>query len=429
MFSGIGGFEVGIEEAFGYMGTKSANPESRQAEPEIQFGGEWSTMEEKRGVCLAEPGWRRAVCIGYSEIDKYASAIYRGHFPEHKNFGDATKLNPRELPDFDLLVGGFPCQAFSIAGKRAGFMDARGTLFFEIARVLEHKRPRYFLLENVEGLLSHDDRKTIVAIIGVLSDLGYRVSWQVLNTKDYGLPQNRERIFIAGRFGGECGPEVFPVWQGDGGDSSEIREWSVVRGRGKNTSGCLDTRGVNAFDRADMDKLIFEPLIRIENKSGEAFYREDAGTIRANASRNYQTVQIADYQGDKGFRIRQDGICPTLVAHGSGGPGINNIPSVLTETANAVTSGGYLQKGERELIDGKPSKEPTPEWKRRIRRLTPMECERLQGFPDRWTEWGIDEGGGRVEISDTQRYKCLGNAVSTNVIARIISRWKELQED
>ncbi len=178
-----------------------------------------------------------------------------------------------------------------------------------------------------------------------------------------------------------------------------------------------------------MDKLIFEPLIRIENKSGEAFYREDAGTIRANASRNYQTVQIADYQGDKGFRIRQDGICPTLVAHGSGGPGINNIPSVLTETANAVTSGGYLQKGERELIDGKPSKEPTPEWKRRIRRLTPMECERLQGFPDRWTEWGIDEGGGRVEISDTQRYKCLGNAVSTNVIARIISRWKELQED
>lgn len=115
------------------------------------------------------------------------------------------------------------------------------------------------------------------------------------------------------------------------------------------------------------------------------------------------------------------GLVESLDTSGGGG----HQPCVL-EIANTVTASAYLQRGERERIDGKPSKEPTPEWKRRIRRLTPVECERLQGFPDGWTEYGIDENGKLIPISDTQRYKCLGNAVSTNVIAKIISGWKEL---
>lgn len=99
-------------------------------------------------------------CVGFSEIDKNAIDIYLKHFPNHKNYGDATKIIPNELPDFDLLVGGFPCQAFSIAGKRQGFNEARGTLFFDIARILESKRPRYLVLENVKGLLTHESGKT-----------------------------------------------------------------------------------------------------------------------------------------------------------------------------------------------------------------------------------------------------------------------------
>jgi DNA (cytosine-5)-methyltransferase 1 len=137
-------------------------------------------------------------CVGFSEIDKYAVSIYERNFPNHINLGDATKIKTEELPDFDLLVGGFPCQAFSIAGKRRGFDDTRGTLFFEIARVLKDKRPRYFLLENVRGLLSHNKGETFQTILEVLSDLRYDVQWEVLNSKDFGVPQRRERVFIKG---------------------------------------------------------------------------------------------------------------------------------------------------------------------------------------------------------------------------------------
>ena len=149
--------------------------------------------------------------VGFSEIDKYAVSIYERHYPNHTNYGDATKIKTEELPDFEFLVGGFPCQAFSVAGKRKGFDDTRGTLFFEIARVLKDKRPRYFLLENVKGLLSHNKGETFQTILEVLSDLGYYVQWTVLNSKDFGVPQNRERIFIEGYLGRECGLEVLSI--------------------------------------------------------------------------------------------------------------------------------------------------------------------------------------------------------------------------
>lgn len=125
----------------------------------------------------------------------------------------------------------------------------------------------------------------------------------------------------------------------------------------------------------------------------------------------------------QGFRVYDPMGIATTVASGAGGLGAKT-GLYAFEVANAVTSSAYLQRGERERIDGKPSKEPTPEWKRRIRRLTPVECERLQGFPDGWTEYGIDEDGREIKISDTQRYRSLGNAVSTNVIKVIFERWQ-----
>ena len=169
LFSGIGGFEYGIQKANTNYNFK---------------------------------------CIGFSEIDKYATQIYKKHYPNHPELGDVTKINTEDLPDFDLLVGGFPCQAFSIAGQRRGFDDCRGTLFFEIARILKDKRPRYFLLENVRGLLSHNKGETFQTILKVLSDLGYNVEWQVLNSAHFGVPQRRERVFIKGYSREECGGEV-----------------------------------------------------------------------------------------------------------------------------------------------------------------------------------------------------------------------------
>mgnify|MGYP001591996021 CR=1 FL=1 len=141
-------------------------------------------------------------CIGYSEIEPRAIQIYEKHFPKHKNYGDITKINPAELPDFDCFVGGFPCQSFSIAGKRGGFNDTRGVLFFEIARIIAVKKPSYLLLENVKGLLSHDKGRTFETILKTLDELGYDCEWCVFNSTDFGRPQSRPRVYIIGTFRG-----------------------------------------------------------------------------------------------------------------------------------------------------------------------------------------------------------------------------------
>ena len=112
-------------------------------------------------------------------------------------YDDARKIDPNELPDLDLICGGFPCQSFSIAGKRGGFDDARGTLFFEIARIAAVKKPKYLLLENVPGLLSHDQGRTFAAILGALDELGYDVAWEVLNSADFEVPQSRKECILS----------------------------------------------------------------------------------------------------------------------------------------------------------------------------------------------------------------------------------------
>ena len=146
MFSGIGGFELGL------------------------------LMSE-----------RKVRLVGYSEVDKYAIKIFEKQFKGIKNYGDATTIDETKLPKFDLLVGGFPCQAFSVAGKLRGFDDTRGTLFFDVARILAHKKPKHFILENVRGLLSHDSGRTFQTILKVLTDIGYMVQWEVCNSKNYGV--------------------------------------------------------------------------------------------------------------------------------------------------------------------------------------------------------------------------------------------------
>lgn len=137
-------------------------------------------------------------CIFTSEWDKFSQITYKANFGELPN-GDITKINSKDIPKHDLLVGGFPCQAFSHAGLKRGFQDTRGTLFFDIARILEYHKPKAFLLENVKGLRGHDKGKTFKTIISILNKLGYQtLETKILNAKDFGLPQNRERIFIVG---------------------------------------------------------------------------------------------------------------------------------------------------------------------------------------------------------------------------------------
>jgi DNA (cytosine-5)-methyltransferase 1 len=157
-------------------------------------------------------------CVFTSEIKSSAVDIYKHNFSNEEVTGDITQVNEEDIPDFDYLLGGFPCQAFSTAGKKHGFMDTRGTLFFDVARIIKHKKPKGFLLENVEGLVTHDRKvktspigNTLQVILDVLEDLGYHVCWKVLNAKNFGVPQERKRIYIAGSLNGEFNLDGFEI--------------------------------------------------------------------------------------------------------------------------------------------------------------------------------------------------------------------------
>ena len=355
MFTGIGGFEIGIERAID-NGREELQPST-------------TDLQDSTNTLSRNGNGRRndtPSCVGYSEIDKYAIQTFEHHFgKEVKNYGDATKLNTSELPDFDLLVGGFPCQAFSLAGKRAGFEDTRGTLIFDVVRVLRDKRPRHFILENVKGLLSHNGGQTFAAILEILTDTGYDVSWSIHNSKNYGVPQNRERVYLIGNLRGEPRPQVFPLRATD--------QKAVV-------ANTIRTGGQGSLSKKHAWDLI---QINKPTHSNDRVYSDEglSPTLNTMQGGNRQPLIIGGTQAHQ--HPRNDGVSPTLTsAMGMGG---GQTPILL---------------------------EP------RVRRLTPLECERLQGFPDNWTLG-----------SDSQRYKQCGNAITVNVVEHVVRSIYETNND
>ena len=161
------------------------------------------------------------MCVFTSEIKPYAISILQQNHPNEEICGDITKVDEKTIPDFDILCAGFPCQAFSAAGKREGFADTRGTLFFDVERILKEKKPKGFVLENVEGLVNHDKGNTLRTILEHLEALGYKVSYRVLNSKYFGVPQERKRIYIVGAFTEAPDLEEFPVVEKTLGDIIE----------------------------------------------------------------------------------------------------------------------------------------------------------------------------------------------------------------
>ncbi len=553
LFSGIGGFEYGIEQ-------------SRYAD--------------------------KLNCIGFGEIDKYAKNIYKKHYPNHVDLGDVTKIRTEDLPTFDFLVGGFPCQAFSVAGKRRGFSDTRGTLFFEIARILRDKKPKYFLLENVKGLLSHDKGRTFQTILRTLSELGYDVQWEIFNSKNHGVPQNRERIYIKGFLRTRCGQEILSLRKA--GATVDARQgksqkdnslnWLWTKGRSKklvdsnknsltltgggHNSGanqlivekCIgstqknesvtDENGISPTlicGHVGSTKIVDEEpqLVRLnekpENKRDKEenrVYSEEGISPTLTATKTSQikvgcvddgellfpstkegnffavtthprgmpfSKKIDNYVFEKtdpklikdknqpkinkigninpngksqsGNVYDENGLSPTLNCTDYKAPvkillrnntekndriiKVGNIrPNQKSQSGNVYDEKGLsstitsdkplkillrnnTRKGYAEASDGdgfvinqyncrgRVQKESVPTLNTGdgcgagtfdgyvVRRLTPVETERLQGFPDDWTKTGAD---GSL-ISDTQRYKCCGNAVTTNVVRDILDTW------
>lgn len=355
MFSGIGGFRSGLEKVGGFK------------------------------------------CVGYCEIDEYARRAYEALYDTKGEmcFEDARTINPDMLPDVDVICGGFPCQSFSIAGKRRGFDDIRGTLFFEIARIAAVKKPALLFLENVPGLLSHDEGRTFATILSTLDNIGYDVWWQVLNSANFGVPQSRKRLFIIGYNREKSAGEVL------------------------------------AFTESNPKTLVK----RISGSEGSRAYSAEglSCTLTANGGGSGGKCGLYEIPDDKihgcfcdmneGTKITE--LCRCITARQNSG--ISNRKSEHS---------GILMMSENPIPIINPFKESTRQngrrWKNSddpaftltvtdrhgiiymggIRRLMPIECWRLQGFTDEQFNKVISAG-----ISDTQLYKMAGNAVSVPVIS------------
>jgi len=382
------------------------------------------------------------------DIDKYARQTYLKNFDCKKMYEDITTLNMKDLSYVDLLVFGFPCQAFSMAGKRGGFEDTRGTLFYDALRYLKEHKPRYFIAENVKGLISHDSGKTFQTIIDCLAltvntqmtlmpfnNLGYHIHYKVLNTKDYGIPQNRERIFIVGIRDDADNNFRFPkemllnlklkdilqdnpnyaksgLYQPYPRNYKELgyKRKEQLELRKDNVSNTITTSNDQIIKIDDKYYLSDKALdkIKIHNnksnkkasifpnqqyikthslyprsgnpkKGGTGHLSKSDGTSYCLDTGNMQAIEwVADYRYDEGLRIRKNNIIPCL-----------NSSMSINESLSA--SGTLIKQNK-------------------IRRLTPIECERLQGFPDNHTEG----------VSDTQRYKQCGNSITVNVMEAIL---------
>ena len=244
-FEGIGGFRYGLERANPKEGV-CGQPDSRTRRDSSDFDVSQQDGEPSGGHGPEDS----FSCVGACEIDRYARSVYAHNFGHEPEWADSLTVDVQSLPDHDLFTAGFPCQAFSVAGKRGGFSDTRGTLFFEICRILGAKRPRLVLLENVKGLLSHDRGRTFLTILESLDELGYDCQWEVLNSKNYGVPQNRERVFIIGHLRGTSKPQVFPL--GEDGLSPD----STRRNEGEEVTNTLKGRACGGGGYGDVDMPI-----------------------------------------------------------------------------------------------------------------------------------------------------------------------------
>ena len=321
LFAGIGGIRLGFEQAFG----------------------------------------ERIETVFVSEWDKYAQDTYRNNFEDPFPIaGDITKINERDVPNFDICLAGFPCQAFSMAGKRQGFQDnyyglCRGTLFQDVVRICEYRKPKVIFCENVKGLTIHDKGRTFKVIKGAFEEIGYKVFTKVLNSKDFGVPQNRERIFLV-CFRNDIAPDTF------------------------------------AFPESNGEKITIKDILEKAPVSSK-YYLSDVYVKTLRKHRAH---------------------------HESLGHGFGYEIKDLDGIANAIVCGGMGRERNLIIDHREHSMEPTTRIKGEInkediRKMTPREWARLQGFPDSF----------KLTLADVHLYKQFGNSVTVPVIAAIAREIKK----
>src|SRR5699024_2209539 len=418
-------------------------------------------------------------CVFASEFDKFAQQSYTALYGDGHLHGDITKMDEKDVTEDELLVGGFPCQSFRVAGKRKGLEDARGTLFFEIARIASEKQPKALLLENVKGLVNHDKGKTLDVMIETLNDIGYVVDFDVLNSKYFGVPQNRERIFIVAIREDLVDSEPFSEESTTGQTivpkgKRRIGEWAKTFNldfpeQTEVTTRLRDILESNVDEKYYLDeektaKLVAQleakkPDERMSRQAIETFNeteqpKEHGDMIQAynrqhlkdgicptltTRPEGFKTASLpivesepqmlghVDIRGNDSIKrtYSTDGISPTLTTMGGG----HREPKIAEEVRPVLTPDRMekRQNGRRFKEDGEESFTLTSQDKHgvaignppkyRIRKLTPLECWRLQGFSDEAHQTVVDAG-----LSDSQRYKQAGNAVTVNVAEAIGER-------
>lgn len=356
MFSGIGGFRSGLEAVGGFE------------------------------------------CVGHCEIDKHANKAYNAIYKPQGEYycDDARKINPHTMPDFDLLCAGFPCQAFSVAGRRLGFDDMRGTLIFEVARIVKEKRPPLLLLENVPGLLSHNGGRTVETIFATFVEMGYHLEWCVHNSRHFGVPQQRRRLYIIGFLEPRCAGQVFPLTLGNAKDLIQIipgpQGQRVYEPSGIACTQCASSGGWGGKTGLYFIDMNADPVIT-----------EDARCITAR-----QDSGVSNRRGEHSAVLIED--APR---------------AILTPDRETVRQKGRRVKEPNEPMFTITAQDRHGVWHRgRIRRLMPIECWRLQGFTDE--QFRRAEA---VGLKDSHLYKMAGNAVSVPVITAIGKRLKALADE
>ena len=348
-------------------------------------------------------------CVGFCEIDKFARKSYKAiHDTEGEiELHDITEVSDesiRRIGSADIICGGFPCQTFSIAGNRRGFEDTRGTLFFEIARFASILRPRYLFLENVKGLLNHENGVTFETIISTLDELGYDVEWQVLNSKNFGVPQNRERVFIIGHLRGRSIRAIFPLGGNDKTTDCKqpkIKKVGNIRKKGKSQSGdvvSIDSLAptlCSTTTQKDPLKVAIPVLTpnRIDKRQNGRRFKTNGEPMFTLTGQDRHGILVKEATS-RGYTEAEIG------------------DSVNLSHPNSKTRRGRVGKQiANTLLTGESQGVVESDF--RIRKLTPRECWKLQGFPD----WAFDKA--QEVNSNSQLYKQAGNSVTVNVISAI----------
>lgn len=349
----------------------------------------------------------------YSEIDKHAIANYKYNYKNSIYVGSVTDVRGGAIDRPDIITFGSPCQDFSLAGKREGLDGQRSGLILEAIRIISETKPSVFIWENVKGAFSSNDGADFWAIVQAFTDIGgYRLEWQLLNTRWF-LPQNRERIYLVGHLAGRSEPKVFPIAEND-------RIFEKENGANKNgIQAKYSTTVTGRMGGRNTDTFIKVPNIAkcLTGGGNSGGLHSDMTVIEVGTLRTYKDGQ--------GFRKIKSNNVPTIPARArkdGSGQGVIKIRPVLTPNRTEKRQNGRRFKEDVEpaftlncqdrhgvMIDDT------------IRRLTEVECERLQGFPDDWTKFG-DFNGTIKQIPMTQRFKMLGNAVTTVVVKKIATK-------